>query len=84
MIGLGWTEIIVLVLCGVVVSGGTLIAVILPLLTRPRSNDEVARLRAEVDRLREEIERLKREYEDGRAPKPAKSPGDTGISEHPG
>ncbi len=61
MVGLGGPEIILLVIIGLILAGGPVVALIFALvLGRRQTSGEVAQLRAEVQRLRNEIERLKR------------------------
>ena len=80
MFGIGWAELVVLGLCGFTVVGGAVIAVVITLVSSRKSGDtgpsELARLRAEVERLRDEVERLQKERAE---PRPAQSPGNTGI-----
>jgi cell division protein FtsB len=65
MFGLGWPEIIVLVLCGFSVIGGTLglIAFSIYMSRKSKGDDNsgaLAELRAENRRLREENDRLRK------------------------
>jgi hypothetical protein len=65
MFGLGMPEIIILLLIGLMLVGGPIIAIVVVLALTRRSQgtvkpDAVAELRAEVERLREEVERLKK------------------------
>jgi cell division protein FtsB len=63
--GLGMQEIIILLVIGLMLVGGPILAVVVVLSLARRSEgtgkpDAVAELRAEVERLREEVERLKK------------------------
>jgi cell division protein FtsB len=64
MFGLGIQEIVVLLVLGLLLVGGPILAVLIVLSFArrwggPGKPDEMAELRAEVRRLREDVERLK-------------------------
>jgi cell division protein FtsB len=65
MFGLGMQEIVILLVIGLLLVAGPILAVVVVLSLVRRSEptgnrDAVAELRAEVHRLREEVERLKK------------------------
>jgi hypothetical protein len=65
MFGLGMQEIIILLVIGLMLVGGPILAIFIVLSFARKSDgtgkiDSVADLRAEVQRLREEVERLKK------------------------